>query len=67
MLLIRIIAIVDIRVNEKLVIVNDQAAIKSIYYYHDKTNNNFYFASEIKALLEFPFNWKLRPEAVNEY
>tara|TARA_Y100000588_G_scaffold392671_1_gene505460 strand:+ start:5411 stop:7342 length:1932 start_codon:yes stop_codon:yes gene_type:complete len=46
-------AIYDLELN-KLFLARDHIGIKPIYYYYDPTSTDFYFASEIKALKEYP-------------
>ncbi len=61
------IAIVDTREKERLILASDSWSIKSVYYYWDRKNDNFYFSSELPALLLFPITGNLRPEAIDEY
>ena len=61
------IAIVDHRSKERLILASDPWSIKSVYYYLDRQNDNFYFSSELPALLLFPIPGELRPEAIDEY
>lgn len=61
------IAIIDNRIETKLIIASDPASIKSLYYYWDDNTDNFYFSSELAGLFEFPINKDIRLEAIDEY
>lgn len=50
---------------EELLIVRDRAGKKPVVYYHK--NNDFAFASELKALLKLPVEKKLNQEALQDY
>ena len=60
------IALMD-RVCQKMIIVNDPCAVKSVYFHYDTTADQLYFSSEIDALFEFPIQKTLRARAVHEY
>lgn len=49
----------------KIFIVRDRYGIKPLYIYQDE--NTLFFASEMKALMEFPIPKKIRPSAVGLY
>ena len=58
-------AILDIP-QHRLLVARDMLGIKPLYYYYD--NGNFAFASELKAILEFPLiKRELNYEALNYY
>jgi len=40
--------------NKKIMLARDRLGIKPLYYYYDKINNKFIFASEIKSILSNP-------------
>lgn len=62
-----VIAIVDERSESKLILCNDNAAMKSVYYYADEATGAIFFASELPALFEFPIPKKIRQSAIDEY
>lgn len=57
-------AIWDTR-DEILYIVRDRFGVKPLVYYH--CNNEFAFASELKALLKLPFQKKINTAALQDY
>jgi asparagine synthase (glutamine-hydrolysing) len=58
-------AIYDIK-NHRLVLARDHLGIKPLYYYLDPTTGNLVFASEIKAILEYPgIQRELDPHALD--
>ncbi|PIR11342.1 MAG: asparagine synthase (glutamine-hydrolyzing) [Gammaproteobacteria bacterium CG11_big_fil_rev_8_21_14_0_20_46_22] len=61
------IAIIDCRTEKKLILANDTASIKTLYYSWDFSHDALYFSSELPSLLEFPIERRIRPEAVHEY
>lgn len=59
------IAIIDN--SEKILLVNDPTATKSLYYYHDKNSNAIYYSSELEGLFAFEIPQTIRKEAIDEY
>ena len=57
-------ALLDIQ-EQKLYIARDRFGVKPLYYYQDK--DSFVFSSEIKPILHIVKDFKLNPEALNEY
>lgn len=56
------------KVNNKIIIARDHLGIKPIYYYYNKELNEFFFASELKALFEFEnVPKKISSQAICEY
>ena len=47
------------------ILVRDYFGVKPVYYF--KKDNNFYFSSEIKALLSLPFDRELDIQAISNY
>lgn len=50
---------------EKILIARDRYGIKPLYF--RKTEKELLFGSELKALMEFPFERELNPEAMHSY
>lgn len=61
------IAIVDTRDKRKLIITNDNASIKSLYFHFDESADTLFFASELNALFALGVGKNIRSEAVNDY
>lgn len=61
------IAILDERSKTKLLLASDPSAIKSLYYYWDRSSDTLYFSSELLPLFEFPIKKQFRTEAIDEY
>ena len=53
------------KVENKLLIARDRVGIKPLLCYHDE--NSFVFASEMKALLEFPIKREIDFESLHQY
>jgi len=55
-------------IQQSLFIARDGLGVKPLYFSEDKDNNNFSFASEIKALIHLmPMNKELDEDAINRY
>jgi len=59
-------AIYDTKEKE-LVVARDRSGIKPLYYYYSKSNKEFVFGSEIKALLEYGVKPSLNKKAFDAY
>lgn len=60
------------KIQSKLYLIRDRLGIKPLYYYHDKTNNKLYFASNLKSIFYsiskiYNKTWNLNYESVYKY
>ncbi len=51
-----------------VVMARDRMGVKPLYYYHNDTNGDFVFASELKPIMKYPgFHKNMRKEVIGSY